>query len=89
MEQKKIKKLTLKKETISNLSMLDQGMIIGGYDDLDSIRVCPTNDGVQLFTCANCYSLPQVGCTDSTYDMDVTCWTGGAECATAGHDCHK
>jgi len=30
--EKKLKKLTLKTETISNLSKFDQGMVIGGYD---------------------------------------------------------
>ena len=32
MEQKKLKKLVLKKETISNLSNFEQSRIVGGYD---------------------------------------------------------
>ena len=48
MEKKKIGKLVLKKETISNLSTNAQGVIIGGYDAYTEGAICnpmiTTND---------------------------------------------
>ena len=40
MEKKKIAKLVLKKETISNLSNNTQGVIIGGYDAYTEGAIC-------------------------------------------------
>ena len=48
MEKKKIKKLVLNKETISNLSNNAQGVIIGGYDAYTEGEICNpiiTTDG--------------------------------------------
>ena len=70
MEPKKIKKLVLKKETISNLSKFEQGMIIGGDSYFCSGLVqCPSRGCVT----GNNTCLVGGGTCDSTVNWDVTC----------------
>jgi len=86
MEKKKIKKLALKKETISNLSKFEQGGIIGGYAASNglmffcALRSLILTDCDNNFNCLNTdlldkkQTIPNDGGTcDSTIDWDVTC----------------
>ena len=89
MEPKKLKKLVLKKETISNLSNFQQNMIIGGYGERswDPINWCPSDRMSMCHTdlCVTCppkvsdiciYTAPVGGGTcDSTADYNVSCTT--------------
>ena len=85
MKKKKIKKLSLKKETISNLSKFEQGGIIGGYDPgsngnwfLCAIYSFIMTDCENNFNCLNPDLLNQTnlydgGTCDSTMNYNLTC----------------
>ena len=91
MEQKKIKKLLLKKETISNLSSFEQNRILGGYNAPSLIimfKECAewhsVNEGASFCNPSYCNDLScaggpntcyQGGNCDSTDDPDVGCHT--------------
>ncbi|SFW41772.1 hypothetical protein SAMN02927921_01577 [Sinomicrobium oceani] len=74
--ERKIKKLTLNKKTISNLNLKTQNQIIGGATEAcDTRQECPTNQ----MSCRECptdhtYCGP---CPNTEYTMcDLTCgWT--------------
>ena len=72
MGAKKVKKLVIKKETISNLSKFEQGMVWGGYDEPGSngpIKTC--NSGCPSW-CQNdsCFDCPP---TKEILGCDFTC----------------
>jgi hypothetical protein len=80
MEQKKIKKLALKKETISNLSKFEQGGIIGGYDPGEAIYEKTWYELTclkSLVLVGNCPEVSGDTCIvhcDSTVDYEKTCY---------------
>jgi len=81
MKQKKSKKLLLKKETISNLSKFDQGMVIGGYDagggtfSYAPICTCSGPTGCFSWPGSYCPEMSEIykPCLPSTKDDGGTC----------------
>lgn len=73
MEKKKLKKLSLKKETISSLTSVEQGHIRGGGTTSFNANcsngfICCDSDGFTSLpkSCCKCYDRPKT-------DVDLTC----------------
>lgn len=62
MKTKKIKKLVLNKETISNLSNFEQNMLIGGYDAGSMECATKFDTWCQKDSCFTCVTYPKPSC---------------------------
>ena len=78
MEPKKVKKLALNKETISNLSNFEQSRIIGGHDAEGVSRVWWNT--ICYFISA--FGLPEYSCRygDTDCPGDYECWGPSHDC---------
>ena len=76
MEKKKISKLVIQKETISNLSKNSQSWILGGYGEDDTwIPIITVNPDITclFINCQKPSTKNDGGTCDSTVNQDVTC----------------
>ena len=73
MKKANLKKWVIEKETISNLSKFQQGMVLGGYGDEASWEPCWSVDNWTKCKHANCYT--------ENFDSSCNHWT-----EVVGHD---
>ena len=89
MEPKKVKKLALNKETISNLSNFEQSRIIGGNGEASNNPYNPICWFISAF------GLPEYSCMEAvsecaycikfSYGNELSCEEGGRTCLQGGN----